>query len=239
MIFKIYAGTDAGCKRTRNEDGILINNMGCYNSDFCFFNTCIKPPILAFVADGVGGSENGCIATQICITEAMKADIPSDDTELIGMIDAINKNVCEAKQIVDTACTIAGLLITEDTMYCFNIGDSKVFSFSHGFLNQLSIDDTFSGLSGEITADKEPLIQYIGKQTIMPHIDETNSMDGFLICTDGLTDMLSLDEIEAIVESSSDEQELLKELLRKAKINGGEDNVSAIIIKPLKEINNG
>ena len=48
-----------------------------------------------------------------------------------------------------------------------------------------------------------------------------------------------VDEIEAIVESSSDEQELLKELLRKAKINGGEDNVSAIIIKPLKEINNG
>lgn len=235
MKFEICAATNVGCIRKNNEDGFYVNGLGKSNSDDCFFYEKTKAPILAFVADGVGSTQVGEEATRLCIDTAYTEPMPNDDNDLIGLIDKMNKKVCSLKGSLDTACTIAGIFLGEDNLYWFNLGDSRVYSISQGFLNQLSVDDTLSGLSGDIAERKEPLIQYIGKSTAIPHIKETSNISTFLICTDGLTDLVSIDEIECLFKKEQNICVLVNKLIYCAKQKGGSDNITIIVINPLKE----
>lgn len=240
MKFEICAATDIGCIRENNEDGFFCNNRCCYNTNECFHYEKAEAPVLVFVADGVGGSRAGEEATRVCVETAYSEPMPYDDNDLIGLIDKMNQEVCELKKSVDTACTLAGILLGEDSIYWFNLGDSRVYSLTQGFLNQLSVDDTLSGLSGDLAEGKEPLIQYVGKSGALPHMKELTGISTYLICTDGLTDLVSLDEIELLFEEESDIQKLANKLVARAKQNGGNDNITLMIIRPVKEgIGNG
>lgn len=236
MKFEICLITDKGLIRNNNEDGFFINDMGCAKTDECLIHTKKDAPLFTFVADGVGGSQMGELATELCIQTALNSPIPTDDTELVGLIEKMNIAVCTARNQNDTACTIAGMLLGEDSIHWFNIGDSRVYSVKNGYLNQLSTDDTISGISGEYSDKKEPLVQYLGKSSLMPHIEEIEPAPFFIICTDGLTDMVSLDRMEEIIKEKQDSVRILGiSLLNEAKSKGGLDNISLIIIKPLKE----
>lgn len=235
MKYEICAITDVGCKRQNNEDGFYINNIGCYNTSECFVYEKIEAPLIAFVTDGVGGTEVGEESTKVCIQTAQAEDIPYDDEELIVLLDKMNKNVVNLRKSCDSACTIAGIVLGEDSSHFFNLGDSRIYALEQGFLNQLSTDDTVSGLSGEISNAKEPLMQYFGKNNVLPHINQINHLATYLICTDGLTDMLSLDEIETLFADETDIKVLTTTLVDKAKEKGGFDNITLIIIKPIKE----
>lgn len=235
MKYEICAITDVGCKRQNNEDGFYINNIGCYNTSECFVYEKIEAPLITFVTDGVGGTEFGEAATKVCIQTAQADDIPYDDEELIVLLDKMNNNVVNLRKSCDSACTIAGIVLGEDSSHFFNLGDSRIYALEQGFLNQLSTDDTVSGLSGEISNAKEPLMQYLGKNNVLPHINQINHLSTYLICTDGLTDMLSLDEIETLFADETDIKVLTTTLVDKAKEKGGFDNITLIIIKPIKE----
>lgn len=242
MKYEICAITDVGCIRQNNEDGFYINNIGCYNTSECFVYEKISAPLIAFVADGVGGSKAGEEATKICIQTAQNEVIPYDDNELITLIDKMNKCVVALRKTVDCACTLAGIILGEDSSYIYNLGDSRIYVLKQGYLNQLSTDDTVSGLSGANSDNnsdiKEPLMQYIGKETVLPHIKQISNMTEFIICTDGLTDMVSLDEIEEVFSEPSDIKSVASSLVSKAKEKGGLDNITLIIVKPVKEDDN-
>ena len=236
MRFEVCLITDIGCQRKNNEDGFYINNMGAFNIENSFLYEKIESPFITFVADGVGGSQQGEEATQLCIKTAMSSCVPEDDNELIQLIDRMNKTVCETRKNIDTACTLAGLLVGDDSIHLFDVGDSKVFSLNQGYLNQLSVDDTAAGISGEYTTEKQPLLQYMGKANCFPHLTEINPSSMFLICSDGLTDMVSIDEIEETVkETKGNVKATALQLVHKAKENGGLDNITVIILSPVKE----
>lgn len=238
MRYEICAVTDVGCKRLNNEDGFYINHMGSYNTAECFTYAKMDAPISAFVIDGVGGTQVGEEATRICIQIAQSNPTPYDDEELIVLLDKMNKGVIEARKACDTACTIAGVVLGEDSSNFFNLGDSRIYALEQGYLNQISTDDTVSGLSGEITDQKEPLMQYLGKEPVLPHIKQINHLSTYLICTDGLTDMVSLDEIESMFAEQDDIKLLASSLVEIAKRKGGFDNITLIIVKPIKEDSN-
>lgn len=244
MKYEICAITDVGCVRQNNEDGFYINNMGCYNVSESFVYEKIDAPLIAFVTDGVGGSKAGEEATKKCIQISQNENVPYDDNELIALIDKMNKGVIELRKTVDCACTLAGIVLGCDSSYVYNLGDSRIYALEQGYLNQLSTDDTVSGLSGyDPNGDnniKEPLMQYIGKETVLPHITQISNKTQFIICTDGLTDMVSLDTIEKILNEQNDIKQIASLLVSKAKEKGGLDNITLIIVKPIKEdCNNG
>ena len=240
MKYELCSVTDVGSKRDNNEDGFYINDICCYNTSKCFVYKIVDAPIIALVADGVGGTDAGEEATRLCVQLAHENPIPYDDDELIVLLDKMNKGILELRKTCDTACTIAGIILGEDSSYSFNLCDSKVYSLEKGFLNQISTDDTVSGLSGETTDVKEPLMQYLGKEFVLPHINIINHLSTYLICTDGLTDMISLDEIEKVLVEENEIKDIATILVGQAKKNGGLDNISLIIIKPIKEeCNNG
>ena len=143
--------------------------------------------------------------------------------------------------------TAAMLLFSKKDITLCNIGDSKVFSFSEGELEQISKDHVVISAFGT----KPPLSQSLGippnELLIEPYLAQGRYKNGdiYLICSDGLTDMVMLDEIRGILVNYSI-QEASSALVSKALENGGRDNITIILLgvkqkknKFLKNFNKG
>lgn len=226
--------TDKGCKRETNEDGFFINGLSCPNIEQCEVKLEAGDKYLCAVVDGVGGCAHGEIATEICVRRMGTLAIPETEGEVVQLLESLNDEVCSVASQIETACTIAGICSTEQQSFWFNVGDSRIYEVSHGYLNQLSTDDTASGLSGDLSEGKEPLLQYLGKKGIVPHIGVARKKAHYLICSDGLTDMVSLDEIEDIMASAGFD-EIGISLINAAKNAGGEDNITVAVIGAAQE----
>ena len=234
MKWELKLVTDIGNVRETNEDGFYVSGMRCANIDHCSVDVELRDGFLCAVVDGVGGCAHGEVATQLAIDKLDTLAIPSSEETIVETLDELNRAVCEAAEKIETACTIAGMCALDDKCFWFNIGDRRVYEISHGYLNQLSTDDTASGLSGDLAEGKEPLLQYLGKKGVIPHVGTARDTSTYLLCTDGLTDMVSLDDIEDII-ASSERTELEENLINAAKEAGGNDNVTLLIIRPALE----
>lgn len=234
----IYGMTDKGAVRAVNQDGIFLNGSvgtGLHSE----IKAATSYPALIYVADGVGGVQDGTVAVNAMMAYSLRNPYPSSHTELRDYLYSMNSYVCQraADIKVDTASTIAGVLITEGNVLSFNIGDSKVYSINNGYLQQLSTDDTVFGLTKEEQDDtqavKPPLLQYIGKSRLETdcHIQSSHNIKVLLLCSDGLTDLVEIDDIEEIIEKYPAPIEMVHMLYDKAMGNGGHDNISIVYIK--------
>ena len=127
---------------------------------------------------------------------------------------------------------MAILLFAENCIYMCNIGDSKVFRFDGKKLEQISVDDYAAVPYGK----KPPLSQNLGispkEYVIEPHLAKGRYCDGdiYLLCSDGLTDMVAAEEIARILRET-EYKEVCDKLLDKALENGGRDNITIIVCK--------
>lgn len=234
----VYGITDKGPVRAVNQDGIFAAGAVGTGSNA---KINVKPgcPALVFVADGVGGTQDGSVAVNAAMAYALQSSCPTDKDTLLKYLYSMNDYVCNAARYKnsDTAATIAGLLITDSQVLSFDIGDSKVFSINHGYLQQLSVDDTVFGLTDadqtEHPSGKPPLLQYLGKANLEAdgHITTASNAKEFIICSDGLTDMVSVDDIEEIIGTYTAPIQMVHELCDKAANNGGHDNISIVYIR--------
>lgn len=231
MTYEICAVTDVGCIRSNNEDGFLVNSNYAYGRSYMSVHEIVDEPFTAFVMDGVGGSEYGEAAVKTGIEYILNSSSPISKYNLETIIYKMNEAIYSVAKTIDTAATIAGIVFSDGVM-TFNIGDSKIFSINKGYLEQISTDDTLSGLKGEEPSEKnEPLLQYLGKQSVIPHIRQIETGTWWLLCTDGLTDMVTIDRIEDILSETTNMQEICDTLVEEAKNNGGFDNITLILIK--------
>ena len=187
------------------------------------------------VFDGMGGEECGEVAAYIAARSFAeftfeKKDVTEGSLELLS---AANRAICAyAKEhgISSMGTTAAALKLTHKRICLSNIGDSKVFVLSRGILTQISEDHTAPTPFGK----KPPLSQYLGipedETEIEPYValGDYNAGDVYLICSDGLTDMLTLEDIERILREN--ETGAAEELLELSLQRGGRDNVTFIIL---------
>ena len=136
------------------------------------------------------------------------------------MVSVAGIMLCDAVKILDTN-------IKKDEkghIYLIGAGDSRVYLYRDGFLTQLSTDheDMQGLLTNCIGAGVEPIVD------VKDITSKVTDDDMIVICSDGLTDMVSDDEIEYILTSSPDP---LEDLYDRACVNGGADNVSIILAK--------
>jgi len=237
-MIKICAVTDIGLSRQENQDGFFIDGLSAYNTNHkeIYLETDNKNMTI-FVADGVGGTQDGKYAVEKIINLFKTENVESLD----AFLNFSNSRICddallEGKQ---TATTIAGIVISDKTT-SFNVGDSKVFVINNGYLDQKSTDDTMETLVRESGLDygyldamgKTPLTQCIGnkKEIINVHMSEIDLQNDIIICTDGLTDSLNLDEIEEIICQNTDIRIKVKKILEAAYENGCRDNITLIYI---------
>ncbi len=229
--------TDPGKVRTHNEDSVTIVTNG-------------GGEILMAVADGMGGHKGGEIASSIAITNIgkrfMKTTTVGGKEDAISFLQEVvseaNMNLYryteENPESSGMGTTIVLALLTDNFLLFGNIGDSSGFVYKNKKLYKITSDHTLVNLlvkSGELTMEeaknhprKNVLMRALGaNMTVeMDIFDVETDIDGILLCSDGLTNMLEPEQIERVLESELSLDEKLQKLILKANNRGGTDNIS-------------
>jgi protein phosphatase len=235
--------SDVGNLRTNNEDMVLLN--GAFYRDAVadeFFSVDESFRLTAFIADGMGGTKCGEVASEQALRaiDAFVCALPSElsTEELKSKVDAWAKethlSIVNAGE-VHTECkgmgtTLVGILSYEGRVYMLNIGDSRLYRFRNGILKQLTTDHSMRELTGKASVPSNLIYNSLGAGTTVfaDFTDLTDQIypdDTFLLCSDGLSDMLSDEQIVQVLSSTPTAQHLVQA----AKAAGGKDNVSVML----------
>lgn len=254
MAYQIeYAYTcHVGKVRAKNEDNFWCcgNLLPAQNKGsegvFSKIVSGLRLPALA-VFDGMGGESCGEMAAFMAADEfgryyqankRVLRDMPEDFID--GACRDMNRAVCrygEEHQIQSMGSTMAMTLFTPESMFICNLGDSRIY-FSNGEqLRQISSDHVL----GSSRIGKAPLTQYLGMpeqlQALEPSVLEIEHKEGYryLLCTDGMTDMLSDGEIADILNRDTTLSEMVRMLMERALEKGGKDNVTIVLCEVQKQ----
>lgn len=206
-------------------------------------------PVLA-VFDGMGGESYGEVAAYLAASTCNefytnnKNGIRKNTEQFLGdCCSGMNRAVCEygeQNKVRSMGTTAAMIAFGRDSVFACNLGDSRIYQSKEGQFVQISIDHVIpGGYYG-----KAPLTQYVGVpedyMTLEPAIEEADCSVGtrYLICSDGMTDMLSDGEIADILTRDISVKEVVEILLERALKKGGRDNVT-IVLCEIKEGNKG
>jgi len=262
---KIYAacGCNTGLKRTENEDNLYFggehlpyNNDGLNDAATVVCRTDMEVPAterLFAVFDGIGGAENGEVASYVAAYSAYKflkdpANICNMDISpsMVDLCISMNEAVTEEAERLESrqmGSTFAGLFFGDCYVWCCNLGDSRCYIFRNDEPIQLSEDHTIE-YETEIDGHKEKkpyITQFLGVNItdteMVPSVSrhKVREDDVFLICSDGLTDMVTEERISEILSENTRPEETVKKLIAEALANGGGDNVTVIICKSVFE----
>jgi PPM family protein phosphatase len=227
------AATHAGRKRRRNEDAYVD-----------------RPPLFA-VADGMGGAQAGEVASRLAAA-ALEEDgdgASGPEERVVALIEEANRRVFqraaedEAASGMGTTMTVA--LVDDDRVTIGHVGDSRAYRFRGGELEQLTDDHSLVAelvRSGRLTpeeADTHPQRSVITRAVgTDPDIDvdrftvEAQPGDVYLICSDGLSDMLDEGQIRDVFDAHpNDLRGAAKALVSAANRVGGDDNITVVVFE--------
>lgn len=237
--------SNKGLIRARNEDYFLFNaqylmpeNDGLIKPAAMCSNTA-ETPIFA-VFDGIGGEFDGEIAAYAaacCLQKsAFKRSFEGEEAYLRAICRSMNEAVL-AKQRESCSyrmgTTAVVLLFSGDRVFSCNLGDSRAYRLRGKEITQLS-QDHLMAYEGS-THHKAPLSQYLGvdpdEMRLEPHLSSNTLMHGdqYLLCSDGLTDMMSNPEIAEIMGKSQSPEDCAVRLIEAALMKGGRDNATVIV----------
>ena len=242
-MYRVYAITDIGRQREQNQDGFMLDGICCSNTEHreIYYETD-APSVHVAICDGVGSTQYAVYAVEKAMEFMSHHLLVSNEHELEKTVVDMNAYVyreTNASNKADAASTIAGIVLNGNAAYAYNIGDSPIFSINNGYLEQLSVEDTGAALFGEAVdtdADgiqiKPPLLQSIGTNELLDlvHIKKCIGSMAYMLCSDGITDILSLDEMEEILASSESIKEVAEQFVNAANCRGGFDNSTVILL---------
>jgi PPM family protein phosphatase len=226
-----YAGrTDTGRKRRRNEDAYVV-----------------APPLFA-VADGMGGAQAGEIASKLAAAALEDTD-PGRVTgpeRVASLIREANRRV-HARSSTDPATsgmgtTMTVALVERGGVVIGHVGDSRAYLVRNGSIEQLTEDHSLvnellkSGRLSPAEADVHPQRSVITRAVgTDPEVDvdaftvDARTGDVFLLCSDGLTDMVDDEAIlDAVEQTPDDLDRVARTLVSAANCGGGEDNITVV-----------
>lgn len=231
--------TDPGCVRSHNEDSCLINTQAGY----------------FLVADGMGGAAAGEQASllfketilELCTMIPEGSPAPSQDLVQRAFKTANTKILSHVEDIPahsGMGCT-AELMAFHSTGFVLgHVGDSRSYCLSGGTLEQLTNDHTFvhdqvqQGLLSREQAKNHPMsnliLRFVGNnEGIEVEIIHGTALPGdiFLLCTDGLTDMVEDSQIKEILAFQGPLALKATMLVDQANHNGGKDNITVVLIE--------
>lgn len=230
--------TDTGVVRTVNQDSHYVDDP-----QGRFF----------IVADGMGGHAGGEEASKIA-TETIRVYLEenwdnaeiSSEVLLQEAIEKANQGILEDQSLhperKDMGTTVVVLIFREQP-WRVHVGDSRLYRWRNSQLEQVTEDHTWVSMamkSGEITREqakmhpwRHVLSQCLGRKDLFKidlHPLDVQAGDRLLICSDGLTEEVSDEEITSLIGSSSDQKELAQKLIVSAKDAGGSDNITVVMV---------
>jgi len=237
MRFRASARSDVGQRRKNNEDSVYAD------SDAGLF----------IVADGMGGHAAGEVASGmaveiVCSLFAGEVS-PEDPLQLLKeAFSEATRAICQ-RATGEPACkgmgtTLSALFFQGSRLYLAHVGDSRIYRLRAGVLEQLSIDHSLvaeqvrqgliSAAEARASNIRNILLQAVGlEEQVDPFLLQQHAQAGdtYLLCSDGLTDMLEDDQIEQQLGCASAPDQLAQGLIDSANAAGGCDNIGVVVIR--------
>ena len=241
-------GCTVGKVRKNNEDNFYCDGvfrLDPDNNEDVFLGGKIKSNEneMFAVFDGMGGEACGEIASFIA-AESCKVFCENKDVYdeyLYQLSEHLNQRILDetdARMLVLMGTTAAMIQFFKEEIYILNAGDSPIYKLSKNKLSKISKDHTAPGFSG-----KAPLTKFLGtpeRAGLNPYIARGpyKTGDVYILCTDGVSDMIGEELLKNTVNDLMSEKKSLKEIAEKlidlAKENGGVDNATVILCKIVK-----
>ncbi len=236
----IVAESDVGRVRRNNEDALAYDARRR----------------VAVLADGMGGLDAGEVASRIAVDRIIDllregvADRGANPELLItNAVQAANLDVCSRgkEAQVDMGTTVVAWLLTaEGQCFIAHVGDSRAYRLRQGALKRLTsdhsmvqqmIDDGILGEAEALTAPNRNVITRALGLDVKVEVEVRSWVhtpgDLYLLCSDGLTDLIPEPEINQLLnEDSGDLSAAAKELVSRANEAGGHDNITVLLIRP-------
>lgn len=242
----VTALTHSGAVRQANEDALVMGSLTVAGASMPAPARCVLPvhtPLVLAVADGLGGHAAGEIAAEHAVHRMAESGAqlkgPQEITTLLQHIDdEIREHAQQNAEFSGMGTTVAGLLLTGEGVFWFNVGDSRTYRIRDSRLEQLSADDSPPLPPSE---DGRPvstnfITQSLGgsANTAMdPHVgtDTGPGSQGWLLCSDGLSDLVAQEEMEQIIGTAESDESAVHNLWQAAMTASGRDNISILLVR--------
>ncbi len=237
----VTALSHPGLVRDHNEDSLVVGPWtlcGTVTENPQTLLFAVGTPLVAAVADGLGGQPAGEVASSLVVRQLASLG-PSLDSEqaLREALDVCNEVVHTVArgdpELVAMGTTVAGVVVLPESLLVFNVGDSRVFDAREG-LRQVSVDDSPPPALGERTTSlvTQTLGGTPGFTPVTPHVTAAPAAVGarYLVCTDGLTDPVPEDVVEDLLKVEDDGRAAFA-LWRAAVEAGGPDNITLALVR--------
>lgn len=246
-----FGDTNPGLVRTNNEDSFVCQNIWDDQT------------VLAIAIDGLGGYEGGEVASRIAkevIVNYLEASANGDRLELLKQaVTSANNTIFETSRndarYHQMGCVLTAIIVDvkDKEVYMAHVGDSRLYSFRHGILTKLSHDHSYVGYLEEIGDYSEEQAMHHPNRNVVdrvigqePHLSsDKNFIEAevfplepfttFLLCSDGLTDMITSASILNILSCDYSIKEKVDLLIKAALDAGGKDNVTTVLVEYLED----
>jgi len=239
VVAEHYAGSDTGRQRRANEDSVLARSP------------------LFVVADGMGGAQAGEVASKIAV-EAFQHGLPDGsepERELADLAQQANSRIHELShenaEQAGMGTTLTAVYVGESDIAIAHVGDSRAYCMRDGELLKLTDDHSLvDELMRQGRLTPEEAVQHPQRSVITRALGpegtvevDTRSFraragDVYLVCSDGLTTMLSEEEIAGVLASKATLREAGEALIAAANAAGGRDNITVVLLL-LREVTEG
>jgi serine/threonine protein phosphatase PrpC len=261
-VVTFYGLSDTGLKRSNNEDHFIVADLT--RCEIFVEDNVLAPGVthqligphgaLLAVADGVGGHEDGEIASHI-VVEAIAHTLFELQQQELSTAERLTLATQEAHQAIrrytsvvsgshSMSSTLTAVHLFNNAVTIAQVGDSRAYLFADGRLTLLTEDQTIvhkmlqNGMlteeEAQVHPDRHAILQAMGQErAISPVITRAllQPDDCLLICSDGLSSYVEHQYIESILNEDADEQTQCQKLLEAAYAAGGDDNVTILLAR--------
>jgi protein phosphatase len=231
LVLRYSARSDRGLVRQNNQDAVYAG------------------PRLLALADGMGGHAAGEVASSLVIRALAPLDDDTPGDDLLAELRhatvegnaAITRHITDAPDLEGMGTTLTAILFAGSRLGLVHVGDSRAYQLRDGMLTQITKDDTFvqslidEGRITEEEAHTHPqrslLLRALTGQDVDPSLTvrEARAGDRFLLCSDGLSGVVSDETLAETLRAYRDPRECADRMIDLALRGGGPDNITCIV----------
>jgi protein phosphatase len=255
VLVSVSARTDVGMHRAGNEDSFLVADLttgATPDGQDVHTHQLGERGSLMIVSDGMGGAAAGEVASEMAVTTIRESldEMPASmeiPNRLKAATEIANERIWNHSQdnpeMSGMVATLTAVLVQDTTAYIAQVGDSRAYLIRGPQIKQLTKDQSLVQMlvdSGAITADQmdsvpqNVIMQALGTQPAVKVAMTAVQLcrnDCVVICSDGLSNKVSPDELREAATSAESLTEACSALIQKANDRGGEDNITVILAR--------
>lgn len=235
MQVDVRAGTRRAGAHERNQDRVVLGRT-VVGDDPQVHADRLGGPALIAVLDGLGGHRAGDVASQLAGQELAEAEVPTDEAEITALLHQTDRRLHDAAmgdaryEGMGTTAALVAFAADGSTALVANVGDSTIWRLNDQGLEELSVSDRAFGST---------IFQCLGASAygVDPHVQriEVEPGDRLLLASDGLTDVIGLDDIAARLRDDADASDAVERLIETVEAAGPPDDVTVVVIDVLPE----